>query len=210
MENKTALIIFAKAPVPGEVKTRLTPTLDAHTAALLHAALVERVVETATRAQFDSVELCCAPDSQHPFFQELAEDFSVSLTTQIAGDLGARMYAALARVLEQHERVVLVGADCPAFTAAHFDAAAAALSSHDIVLTPADDGGYVLIGARRLAPTMFADIDWGTETVCAAQRAALDRVALGHALLDALWDVDRPEDLVRLKSLKPPLAFHLP
>jgi glycosyltransferase A (GT-A) superfamily protein (DUF2064 family) len=87
--------------------------------------------------------------------------------------------------------------------------AAAALDDHDVVLIPAEDGGYVLVGAARTAATMFCGIDWGGATVLAQQRAALSACGLAWRELSPLWDVDRPEDLARLAGLRPPLAFPL-
>lgn len=204
------IIIYAKAPTPGEVKTRMMPALDALSAALLHSALVERALTTACATEYD-VLLCAAPDDSHPFFAECAEDFDIDLDVQQPdANLGTRMLASLNDALRHDSRVLLIGADCPAFTAAHLREAMVKLNHHDIVLTPADDGGYVLIGARRTAPTMFDSIDWGTDSVLAAQRVALQRSQLSYTEMPALWDVDRPEDLPRLATLKPPLPFFLP
>ena len=207
--NDGVIIIYAKAPIPGEVKTRMMPALDATTAAMLHSALVERALTTACATPFDVV-LCAAPDDSHPFFIECAEDFDIELDVQLPNaNLGARMLASLNDALQSWSQVLLIGADCPAFTTAHLRAAMTQLDAHDIVLTPADDGGYVLIGASRTASTMFDDIEWGTENVLVAQRAALARCALSFAEMPTLWDVDRPQDLQRLSTLKPPLPFFL-
>lgn len=209
-ENNAVLIVFAKAPVPGEVKTRLTPALDAETAALLHAALVERALQVAQQSDIAHLELCCAPDASHGFFETCAEDFGVAITGQGEGDLGQRMLRALQRGIAAHGRALVIGADCPAFTARHLAAAAEALARHDVVLTPADDGGYVLVGASRTVPAMFDGIDWGSERVLEQQRRNLSALGLSVADMPALWDVDRPGDLARLKALKPPLDFFWP
>lgn len=200
------VIVFAKAPIPGEVKTRLIPALGVEGAAMLHMALVERAVTTAKRAA-ENVELCCAPDATHAFFLDAAEEFGATLTAQGAGDLGERMLRAITRGLAGHEAVAIVGADCPSVTPADMRAAAAALTTHDVALIPAEDGGYVLIAAKTTHPQMFDQITWGGEHVLVQQREALARVGLTYALLDTRWDVDRPEDLARLKTLKPPLEF---
>ncbi len=210
MASNFLLIVFAKAPVPGEVKTRLIPALDAEHAALLHAALAERALATALDTDAEAIELCCAPDDSHSFFQSCAEDFEIDLSTQGDGDLGARMLRAIDRGLEEFPRVVLIGADCPAMTASHIDAAAAALAGHDIVLTPAEDGGYALIGARRSHTDMFQGIDWGTATVLVQQRDNLQACKLSWHEMETLWDVDRPDDLPRLRALRPPLEFFWP
>lgn len=204
--DRGRIIVFAKAPVPGEVKTRMIPALGAENAALLHTALVERALETAAKTGAD-VELCCAPDARHSFFEACAEDFGVVLTGQGEGDLGARMLRALNRALAAHSRPILIGADCPAFTADHLSRALRALDDTDVVLTPADDGGYVLVGACRTDDRMFAGIDWGGHRVLTQQRAALAGVGLAWREMETLWDVDRPADLERLGHLQPPLAY---
>jgi uncharacterized protein len=203
------LIIFAKAPIPGEAKTRLAPALGNDGAAMLHAALVERALETATRSQL-SVELCASPSSAHTFFRECAEDWNVALGEQGDGDLGQRMLGALMRGLSSFEQVAILGADCPAMTSPQINAAFDALTHTDVALIPADDGGYVLIAAKRVDARMFDAIAWGSASVLASQCKALDACSLTHTLLAPLWDVDRPEDLARLKALQPPLAFFWP
>ncbi|MBI3715835.1 MAG: TIGR04282 family arsenosugar biosynthesis glycosyltransferase [Betaproteobacteria bacterium] len=210
MASETLVAVFAKAPVPGAVKTRLIPALGAEGAALLHAALTERVLTTAVASGMD-VLLCAAPDTDHAFFRVCAEDFEVPLAGQLAdADLGARMLQALEAGLQRYRHVIIVGADCPALTAKHLRSAAGHLASHDVVITPADDGGYVLIGATSTRANMFDGIEWGGADVLTRQRDALRRAGLDWHEMETLWDVDRPEDLARLQALKPALEFFWP
>jgi glycosyltransferase A (GT-A) superfamily protein (DUF2064 family) len=95
---------------------------------------------------------------------------------------------------------MVIGTDCPALTADHLRGAASALADHDVVLVPAEDGGYVLIGMRAPQPGLFSDMVWGTETVLAETRARIARLGLTSCELETLWDVDRPEDLARLSA----------
>ena len=208
--NNCRLIVFAKAPVPGTVKTRLAPALHAEAAAMLHAALVERTLHTARESGIESIELCCAPDTQHSFFATCAEDFEVPLTPQGEGDLGARILRAFQRAMTTHRAAIIVGADCPALTGTHIAMAAQSLATHDAVLTPAEDGGYVLIGATRTDPRMFENVEWGTAQVLLRQRECFTALGFRCHDMSTLWDVDRPEDLPRLRSLKPPLDFFWP
>lgn len=198
----TRIIVFARAPVPGEAKTRLIPVLGAEGAARLHARLVERTLATACAAGVGAVELCCAPDATHPFFAACAARFGVALTAQGAGDLGERMHRALAGGLP----AVLVGSDCPSITAEYLHEAARALvAGYDAVLGPAEDGGYALVGANRLNPGCFEHIPWGGPEVMATQRLRLRACGVRWAELTPLWDVDRPGDLERLRVLQPDL-----
>jgi len=197
------VIVFAKAPVPGSAKTRLIPALGAAGAARFHARLVERALGTACAASLGPVELCCAPNRSHPFFAECAARFGVALTDQGAGDLGERMHLALAAGLP----AVLIGADCPAMTPDYLRQAANALSAgQDVALGPAEDGGYVLIAANRIRPDAFARIGWGGPDVMEEQRARLREVGWRWSELPPLWDVDRPEDLARIRSGVPGVA----
>ena len=190
------VIVFARAPVPGAAKTRLVPALGAEGAARLHARLVERTLATACAAGIGPVELCCAPDVTPPFFAACAARFGVALTAQGAGDLGERMHRALAAGLP----AVLVGCDCPALAPAYLRAASNALREGcDLAFGPAEDGGYVLVAANRVPRETFADIPWGGPIVMAAQRSRLRALGLRWKELDVLWDVDRPDDLERLR-----------
>ncbi|MDX1595207.1 MAG: TIGR04282 family arsenosugar biosynthesis glycosyltransferase, partial [Gammaproteobacteria bacterium] len=195
------LLVFARAPVAGAVKTRLQPALGAAGAAALHRRLLERTVATACAAGVAPVELWCAPDRSHPAFAELAGRGDVTLRNQPSGDLGRRMHDALHDVLDGAGRAVLVGCDCPALTGDDLRAAFAALDAHDVVLGPAEDGGYVLVGARRVARPLFDGVEWGGPRVLRQTRARL--VALGWRWheLRTFWDVDRPADLPRLREV---------
>ena len=193
-----AIAVLARAPVPGAAKTRLVPRLGADGAAELQRRLTLHILATATAAAPGQAALFCAPDRHHAFFGECQARFGIPLHDQCAGDLGARMMQAFASLLPGHDRVLLVGTDCPALTTAHLVRAATLLDDHDAVVWPAEDGGYVLIGLRRLAPELFAGIDWGTAQVMAQTRARLRRLGWRWAEAEALWDVDLPQDLARL------------
>jgi rSAM/selenodomain-associated transferase 1 len=192
--------VFAKAPVAGEVKTRLAGVLPGEGAAELHRLLVRRALAVATAARVGPVTLHCAPDTKHSFFAECAARFGVTLEAQVPGDLGARMWAAFAPACADGGALILVGSDCPALEAGDIRAAADALRTNDAVFAPAEDGGYVLIGLARANRQVFDGIEWGGELVMAQTRAALLRAGMRHAELRTLWDVDRPEDYARLAA----------
>jgi len=193
------IVVFAKAPEPGKVKTRLIPALGEAGAAALHRRLVMHSLRVARDAGLGPVELWCAPDTRHAFFAECERQFGASLHSQCEGDLGARMRYAFEKVLERAERAILVGSDIPALSAQYLrDAERAFGRAHDAVVGPAEDGGYVLIGLARCDPELFRDIPWGEPEVLAETRRRLAALRWRCLELPALWDVDRPEDLERL------------
>jgi rSAM/selenodomain-associated transferase 1 len=194
----TDIAVLAKAPVPGTAKTRLIPAIGAHAAAVLQERLTARTVDTAREAGIGRVTLWCTPDTRHPSFRALG----VALKEQPAGDLGARMLAAFAGT-----PTLVVGSDCPALTPAHLRSAAAALATHDTVLIPAEDGGYVLIGAMAPHPALFASMAWGAPTVLAETRRRVAALKLACAELPPLWDVDTEEDLARMEREIPALTL---
>jgi rSAM/selenodomain-associated transferase 1 len=196
-----SIAILAKAPIPGYAKTRLIPAIGAHAAAVLQERLTERAVETAVAAELGPVTLWCTPDTRHSSFRDLAARLPIALKRQMDGDLGARMRAAL------QAGGLLIGSDCPALTPAHLRAAAATLADADVVLTPAEDGGYVLIGVRAPCPDLFCDMVWGTATVLAETRQRIAALKLRAVELDRLWDVDTEDDLARLERELPELAL---
>ena len=208
------IAVFAKAPVPGEVKTRLIPALGAEGAARLHRELVRHALAAATGAaegmstaaraasvEPASVELWCAPDAGHAFFTDCASEFRVSVHGQGPGDLGERMARCFACA---DGATLLIGSDIPAMDAGCLDAAAAALSGADAVFVPAEDGGYVLVGLRcglgAARHAVFRDIEWGSAGVMQQTRERLRASGLAWRELPPLWDLDRPADLARLAS----------
>ena len=201
--SETALIVFARAPEPGRVKTRLAPLLGAEGAARLQARMVARTLKTALVAGFDHVELHCSPGIENIFFREMQRRFGVVLRSQGRGDIGERMYRAFVHTLRRHPYAVLIGSDCPALRASDLRAAARALNAGaDAVLSPAEDGGYPLIGLRRVSRRLFEGVSWGSDRVLEQTRRRLARLGWRWKELRTLWDVDRPEDVVRLKRTR--------
>lgn len=198
----TRIQVFARAPRAGETKTRLIPVLGPEGAARLHERLIHRTLQTAQAASPDGVELWCTPDTGHPFFIECAARYDVRLRSQTGDDLGERMHHALEDARRGGAHAVLVGTDCPALTAGHLRQAMAWLEEGaDLVLGPAEDGGYVLIGAGRAEPELFRAIPWGTAQVLEETRTRARRLGLGVRSLPVLPDLDRPEDLDRFPEL---------
>ncbi len=207
-EASVVVIVFAKAPLPGRVKTRLAPLLGPQGAARLQARLIRRALATARAADCGDVQLCCAPHRRFAFFERCGRLPRVSLTAQGGGDLGARMHRALQRGLRTHRAALLIGSDCPALRPGDLRAAARALrDGADAVFAPTEDGGYALVGASRVSKRMFARVDWGTASVMRQTRQRLRALGWRWRELRRVWDVDRPEDharLVRSRLLRRP------
>ena len=181
------------------MKTRLVPLLGEKGAASLHAQLVERTLRTALAAGLGGVDLYCSPGIKDPFFAKMKKRFGIRLREQGRGNLGERMYRALRR----NPLAILIGSDCPALRPADLRAAARALQEgFDAVLSPAEDGGYALIGVRQVSRELFTGIEWGSARVLAQTRRRLRRMRWQWKELRTVWDVDRPEDVARLRRSK--------
>ena len=189
------LIVFVKAPRAGFVKTRLAAALGPHGALAAYRALVERVLGELSPLR--DVELRFAPDDATAEISAwLRPDWGAA--PQGDGDLGARMHRAFAQAFAScATRVVLIGSDCPHVNTGDIAAAAAALTEYDVVLGPAEDGGYWLVALRAPAPGLFEQIAWSTERVLAQTRARAPSLGLRVHLLRTLPDVDTVEDWQR-------------
>jgi uncharacterized protein len=198
-KTECRIMVFAKAPVPGEVKTRLASCLGASRAAALYEALVLYCLNTALASAVGEVELWCAPSADHSFFKACAKRFPVKLYQQAEGDVGMRMAHAFEGALKDVPYALLMGTDCPSVNEMDLrDGCSALRAGADAVLSPAEDGGYVLAGLRRYAPALFEGIAWGTERVMEMTRGRLRELAWQWHELPTRWDVDRPDDVDRL------------
>ena len=207
---RSRILVFAREPLLGKVKSRLAVEIGAQEALAVYRAMLARLGQLLNQAQVAAWDLCVTSNCSHKDFVSICN--KTNITLQSGQDLGARMDIAIRQTLQREnvESVVLIGTDCPAVTERYLDQALLALESGvDVVLGPAEDGGYVLVGMRRPITAVFEDIPWGTDQVMSRTLEALKANELSYELLDMLWDVDRPEDLVRLQSLVPPLHWKL-
>ncbi|HEY8157200.1 MAG TPA: TIGR04282 family arsenosugar biosynthesis glycosyltransferase [Methylobacter sp.] len=197
------LMVFCKAPVPGQVKTRLIPDLTAVQASELHIELSTKTLQRATLSNLCPVQLWCTPSIDHIFFSEAKAAYPLILKQQQGADLGERMHLAFCSALASYSHALLMGCDCPSMTEQDLEQALMALSQeNDVVLAPAEDGGYVMIGLSQPHPELFENMPWGTERVLAQTRARINRRELRHHELNEQWDVDALEDLERYRLLQ--------
>ena len=193
-EDATRIVIFAKAPVPGSVKTRLIPVLGEVGAARLAQRMLAETVEHALATGLATPELCATP---HPDDALWAGHLptGVRLSDQGPGDLGQRLASAARRVIHEGERILLNGTDCPELNNERLSEAAAQIDRHDAVIYPARDGGYVLLGLSKTDPSIFDGIAWSTDTVAATTIARIRAMGWSLFVGDTLADIDEPGDL---------------
>lgn len=196
--SDTRIVIFAKAPQPGTVKTRLIPALGAVGAARLAERMLIRILDEALSADFGTVELCVDPPFNDPAWHGFHLPLGVQTRAQGVGDLGDRMARAAQRALDQHQSVLLIGTDCPQLNAQSLRDAALLLETHQAVMHPAHDGGYVLLGLSIFHPSLFDDLPWSTAQVATLTRERLDALTWRAAIGRTLADIDVPADLVHL------------
>jgi rSAM/selenodomain-associated transferase 2/rSAM/selenodomain-associated transferase 1 len=196
-DQRRRLILFARYPVAGRVKTRLIPALGAEGAAALHRRLLLRTLRTASaacRVAKADLEIHFDGGSERALQHWLGDGWRY--VQQGEGDLGPRMARAFERSFRDGAtQTVIIGSDCPTLTTDSLVAAFDCLSTTPAVLGPANDGGYYLIGLSKPVPELFQDIAWGTETVFTDSVRRLEQVGIKPSLLSPLDDLDRPEDL---------------
>lgn len=193
-------IQFAKWPISGRVKTRIAKQKGDEYALGLHLSLMNDVYLTCREhcsdfrlywAERSDQSLLGVSDFWGPVFDQ------VDCRDQHGSDLGERMGNALIEGLQSHKKVALVGSDCPNIDAGYLDLAFSQLDEHDVVLGPAEDGGFVLVASRRYSPGIFKNVEWGTEHVLHQVLENLTACDVTFTLLDERWDVDEPEDVER-------------
>ena len=202
--RRIALVIFAKTPVPGQVKTRLCPPLTPDEAATLHGSFVLDTLER-TKAAVGKLKLdmdrylACAPSSTHVFFKIMEERQGVKLIDQVGDDLGARMHHVVETMFSRgYRRTIIIGTDIPTVPLEYFRQALTLLENHDLTIGPALDGGYYLIGMNKPMPELFVDIPWSTDQVLRLTQEKAARLGLKTALIQPWRDVDTLDDLEAL------------
>jgi rSAM/selenodomain-associated transferase 1 len=195
------LAVFARAPELGRVKTRLCPPFTADEAVRFHRALVEDTLESLLK--LERPDLSRVLLLSRPLLQATDLDVPRGWTVGIQGPghLGEKLSSFFENAFRREaQRVVVLGCDSPTLPLQVIDDAFEELARTDVTLGPAADGGYYLIGARHFLPEIFRGISWGTDRVLRQTRDALDRLGLRYELLVPWYDVDRADDLDRLRE----------
>jgi len=203
--SRTLLIQFAKWPLLGHVKTRLAKKMGERAAYDTHVELTQAVLKNLTLSNVGTVELwfdqLSADNPESQMLTECCNQLSVPIAYQNGSDLGSRMYHALSYGLKAYDNVIIVGSDCPTVDKTYLEQAVQALDTSDLVLGPAEDGGYVLIGARKIEPAMLDDIIWGGGAVLRSTVERAEKYGLTYGLLEETWDVDEYEDYLRWRAI---------
>ncbi len=209
MRKADVVAVFVKAPVAGQVKTRLAAEIGAHHAAEIYRRLGRRVVAACVGPAYDTV-VWFAPVGARRAVRHWLKGLSVTaVRAQVSGALGARLAAAFGQHFrEGASRVIAIGSDCPGVDPRLVSQALTALDEHDLVIGPANDGGYYLIGLRAPVPQLFHGIAWSTEAVLEQTLTRARQLGLGAALLPTLRDVDTASDARAVGILPRGMAVH--
>lgn len=203
--NPVRIVIFAKAPRAGSVKTRLIPALGEQGAADVARQLFDATLSEALASAVGCVELCVTPAPTDSVWRGMDIPGEVRWSDQGDGDLGERMARAARRVIDGGESVLLVGTDCPELSATHLREAAHALCEVDAAMIPVADGGYILLGLRRFHASLFEGIAWSTESVAFDTLCRIGKLSWSVRSYSMLHDIDEPADLVWMTQ-RPHLA----
>lgn len=207
--SQPELIIFARKPIAGEVKTRLQPDYGPKQAAEIAGFLVRATVELAVSAWPGDVALYTWPDTDHFIFQELAREMHIRLAPQAKGDLGAKMLCALRESIKHHESAAILGCDVPHCGWDVIDQANDWLARGRNVLGPTEDGGYYFIGLQEARPELFEGIPWGSNKVLKTTLARAEELNMEFELLTKLRDIDTADDLWLIAQKYEPLKRFL-
>ena len=199
--SRDRLVVFARAPMLGAVKTRLVPPLSNEQALALHRALVEDTLERLARVGGNALERWLYVSEPLAGQDTLEIPSAWTLAVQNGDDLGSRMESAFRDAFhEEPGRMLLLGSDSPTLPLEYVRQAFKKLVDRDVVLGPAEDGGYYLVGCSTFVPELFRSIDWGTDRVLSQSKEALSLAEREFTLLPTWYDVDSQEDLARLRS----------
>ena len=194
----------------GTVKTRLESALGLQSSLKLHKWLVEDRLKTLARDSLFNVSLHVTDNPRDPYWAHLNLNYSVPIYLQQGNTLGERMLKAVESTLAQNDWVILLGVDCPDLDASYVESAIRELEKgRNLVIGPAEDGGYVLLGLRRVVRDIFYGIDWGTGSVFKQTMSVLDRQGIDSVTLMPLRDLDVIDDYFFYRDRFPALAEHM-
>jgi len=197
------VLLYAKAPVDGEVNTRLIPDIGVRAATQLQDDLIHHRLTMLTQQNSWDVRLLCSPDKQADYFVQCNQQYPLSLYAQSGDDLGERMLNGVVQALQCYKHCIVIGTDAPMLDAELINNAIQQLrSGTEVVFVPAEDGGYVLLGMKQRYSFLFQGIDWGSEKVMQQSRDRLHENNIAFKELPTCWDIDTLKDYQRYLKIK--------
>ncbi len=207
-DRQSAILVFAKEPEPGAVKTRLIPAIGETAATAVYRSLLEQALTCAAQVPVTGRYLYAEKAPAEGMLDTRSAALGLDLRLQNGQGLGDRMYSAFSETMARYAQAVLIGSDCPEYTPDYVAAALDALADHDAVIGPAHDGGYVLLALRRLDRQIFDGIAWSTDRVLTQTRERLRSLSWTWAELAPLHDVDDADALSRFPALAAAASEH--
>jgi len=201
--DDSVILLYAKAPIEGKVNTRLIADIGIQTATKLQHDLIHQRLLMLTEANLCDVRLMCAPSRQDKIFLQCEKQYPVTLFDQSGDDLGERMFNGVSIALQQYKYCIVIGTDAPALDGLRIKQVIEALHDNaDVVIVPAEDGGYVLIAMQQAHKFLFEKISWGSADVMQQTRSRLNEKNISFEELASCWDIDRFEDYQRYLAIK--------
>jgi len=193
--KKSKLIVFAKAPVPGRVKTRLGYSIGMLNAARVYRTLCSDFLRKVNNLPEIDIEVWATPDTHHPLFLWCRRVLGLKVKRQPEGDLGERMYRSIKASLKEYSTVILTGTDMPEISISDLQKSVEVLDGgYDVVFAPSTDGGYGLVAVQQSIHSIFYNMPWSCENVLEVSLLRLKRSHLKSFLLDTYDDIDTLSD----------------
>lgn len=200
MANETAIVIMAKYPQAGKTKTRLCPPLTQQQAAEFYSALLQDTINLVAHLENVDLAIAISPPEAQEYFAEIVPPGCLLLPVK-GTDIGECLIAAMSGLLERgYQKAIALNSDGPTLPSSFLVQASQELDLVDLVIGPSDDGGYYLVGVKRLVPEIFQSIAWSTRMVLTQTLERVIELSMSVKLLPAWYDVDIPEDLARIRS----------
>ncbi len=206
----TKILVFTKPPITGKCKSRLVPALGEKGAAQLQARLLKKIITELVEFNLCAFEIWQTEPTSCFADLFVNKDVSVVVHTQQGNTLGERMSNAMQQTLQDVSRVIIIGSDCILYSKPYIKMAISCLNTESLVIGPAADGGYVLIGANQYYPAIFENISWGSSCVFQQTILKAQHKGIAYNVLEELWDIDTPSDLDKLKKVAPGILDFLP
>ena len=203
---RSRILVFSKPPLPGKCKTRLIPYLGEQGAARLQENLIKKIIADLVTFKLCPIEIWQSEQTDY-FTSHYKTHKEIAIYTQDGIDLGVRMENAIQESLKRAERIILIGSDCVLYSKSYLSIALKTLGNNQVVLGPAKDGGYVLIGVKQIHPTLFSNIEWGSDNVLDITVHKIQEANLEFELLSELWDIDTESDIELLKKMSPEILL---